>query len=505
MRNSYWGYWLIMLGIFVVVIMMLASDATTTNTQDYYQLKEVANSALYDSIDYSYYTQTRQIRILKEVFIENFLRRFSETIAPNDKYKIQFYDLYESPPKVSIKIATSTAGFIVGRDAGDDAITNLDVVNMIDLIVEMKGNDLSTPCDVTGCKRKVEEDSECPYYGEGTTPTGGATPITNNIATPNGGTNQNGGGTNQNGGGSNPAAGESTDENVATACSDGEFEEFDVSGLKAYAMGPVNVRENANSSSKKLKTMTGGEEVTVIGKSKTGKYWRVQYDGDKCGWVYGPYMAVNLQTYLPKNGATSVQFNITNASSSIYYADDSHTTICHRNGQCINGRQFYTGAYKPIGIYEFAKKLKNAAIQLQNSGRTLVIVDAYRPVGITYFMRDVFSDYLTANRNTQYAKDIKNFGQSWFLASNASNHNFACAVDVDIAGEEMPTQVHVLNVNAANAYYRKGAANANSLEQVMLGNGLSTIKSEWWHYQHCPNEIKNFISGGADFWNNGFA
>jgi len=51
MKESYWGYWLIILDIFIVVIMMLTNNATTTNTQDYYQLKEVANSAIYDAID----------------------------------------------------------------------------------------------------------------------------------------------------------------------------------------------------------------------------------------------------------------------------------------------------------------------------------------------------------------------------------------------------------------------------------------------------------------------
>ena len=116
MSESYWGYWFILLGVFITMIMVLSNDATTTDTQDYYQLKEVANSALYDAVDYSYYSQTRQVRILKEVFVENFLRRFAETVNITDSYKVEFYDLYESPPKVSVKISTSTAGFIVGSN-----------------------------------------------------------------------------------------------------------------------------------------------------------------------------------------------------------------------------------------------------------------------------------------------------------------------------------------------------------------------------------------------------
>ena len=92
MKESYWGYWLILLGIFIMVVMLLLNDATTTDTQDYYQLKEVANSAIYDSVDYSYYSQTGQIRIIKEVFVENFLRRFSQTVSMTDTYKIDFYE-----------------------------------------------------------------------------------------------------------------------------------------------------------------------------------------------------------------------------------------------------------------------------------------------------------------------------------------------------------------------------------------------------------------------------
>ena len=164
MKESYWGYWLVILGIFIAVVMMLANDATTTNTQDYYQLKEVANSAIYDSIDYSYYVQTQQIRILKEVFVENFLRRFAETVNVTDSYNVQFYDLYESPPKVSIKISTTTAGFVVGRDVndatGEGAVTDLDVVNSIDLMVEFDYN-LRTCSDDLNCSEPLDY---CEYY-----------------------------------------------------------------------------------------------------------------------------------------------------------------------------------------------------------------------------------------------------------------------------------------------------------------------------------------------------
>ena len=163
MKESYWGYWFIILGLFVVSILLLTNDATTTSTQDYYQLKEVANSAIYDSVDYGYFQLTGELRIHKEVFVENFLRRFAETVSPSNTYDIEFYDLYESPPKVSIKVSTQTDGFIIGRDSGADGSTSLDVVNSIDLIVEFDNADGHTD----GGYQLSNDYAYCDYYGSG--------------------------------------------------------------------------------------------------------------------------------------------------------------------------------------------------------------------------------------------------------------------------------------------------------------------------------------------------
>lgn len=147
MKESYWGYWLIMLGVFIVVVMMFTQDATTSSTQDYYQLKEVANAAIYDSIDYAYYAQTKQVRMLKEVFVENFIRRFAATASMTDTYQIDFYDLYESPPKVSVKVTSATNNYNIANDS-----TGIDIVNSIDLIVEFDSFDPKNPTTDQGCE-----------------------------------------------------------------------------------------------------------------------------------------------------------------------------------------------------------------------------------------------------------------------------------------------------------------------------------------------------------------
>ncbi len=150
MKNSYWGYWLITLGVTIVVVMMLVQSASTTNTQDYYQLKEVTNAALYDSIDSAYYYQTGDVRIKKELFVANFLKRFAQTVSLTDSYQIDFYDLYEAPPKVSVKVTTKTGNFMIA-----DESNSLDVVNSIDLVAELN-------YDPTYCSTNESGGQECP-------------------------------------------------------------------------------------------------------------------------------------------------------------------------------------------------------------------------------------------------------------------------------------------------------------------------------------------------------
>ena len=80
MKESLWGYWLIVLGIFILSVMLLLQNYTTTNEQDVYLIKEITDAAMGDSLDLAHYRKYGEIRIIKEKFVENFVRRFSETI-----------------------------------------------------------------------------------------------------------------------------------------------------------------------------------------------------------------------------------------------------------------------------------------------------------------------------------------------------------------------------------------------------------------------------------------
>lgn len=134
MKESFWGYWIIALGVFVIIIMMLVSNVTTTNTQDYYLIKDVTEAAMVDAVDYSYYRFYKELKINREKFIENFMRRFSETVSLNS-YTIDFYDIYEAPPKVSVKITTESGNYMINGDA-----SSFDIVNKVDAVLELSGN-----------------------------------------------------------------------------------------------------------------------------------------------------------------------------------------------------------------------------------------------------------------------------------------------------------------------------------------------------------------------------
>ena len=131
MKATYWTYWLILLGIFIIGVMMLVSSVTSGTTQDYYMLKEVTQSAMVDALDYSYYRLYGDIKINEDKFLENFIRRYAESTTISKKFNIEFYDIYELPPKVSVKISSSSNSVNVANTANN----SFDLVNKLDVIL----------------------------------------------------------------------------------------------------------------------------------------------------------------------------------------------------------------------------------------------------------------------------------------------------------------------------------------------------------------------------------
>lgn len=130
MKESMWGYWIVVLGISIMSVMVLLQNYTTTSEQDYFLIKEVLEASMYEAVDYGYYRDTGELKMNTEKFVENFVRRFSETVNINKNYKLEFYQIYEQPPAASVAVKTKTDGSNFGQQAGSTE-ASADVVNRL--------------------------------------------------------------------------------------------------------------------------------------------------------------------------------------------------------------------------------------------------------------------------------------------------------------------------------------------------------------------------------------
>ena len=125
MKEASWGYMIILLGVVILAIILLMQRITVTSEEDFYLGREVMEAAMLDAVDYGTYRLTGRIVMSEEKFIEVFLRRFSESVANNKTYQIDFYDVYEEPPKASVRIRTSSGTTTINSD---DFSTNIDTL-----------------------------------------------------------------------------------------------------------------------------------------------------------------------------------------------------------------------------------------------------------------------------------------------------------------------------------------------------------------------------------------
>lgn len=130
---------IIMLAMFTFGVINIASSYQTGNELDYYLLKETTEAAMVDAIDIGYYRLSGGLyRMDKEKFAESFVRRFAQNVSNNREYDIKFYDINETPPKVTIKVDSATATSFSGD--------NLNISNKISSVMETnyKENILTT-------------------------------------------------------------------------------------------------------------------------------------------------------------------------------------------------------------------------------------------------------------------------------------------------------------------------------------------------------------------------
>lgn len=130
MKESFWGIFIIMLGVTSIAFIFFFQTVTNTDEQNYILLKEITEAAMYDAVDLASYRQTGTVRIDREKFVENFIRRYAESVTIGNTYRVDIYDVNETPPKVSLRVSSTEKSNVT------DEILEFDISNRIDAILE---------------------------------------------------------------------------------------------------------------------------------------------------------------------------------------------------------------------------------------------------------------------------------------------------------------------------------------------------------------------------------
>lgn len=164
MKSAVWGYLFLFLGILGIVLINLFGNLTIDDEQNYYLLKEVTKSALIDAVDVTAYRvgigydgvtsetdpesmhcvegQTEVIRIVKERFVESFIRHFAESVDRSNEYVITFNDIDECPPKVTVTVKSNQSLSLLARILGKGKgkvnyeTDTIEIVNVLSAILE---------------------------------------------------------------------------------------------------------------------------------------------------------------------------------------------------------------------------------------------------------------------------------------------------------------------------------------------------------------------------------
>lgn len=162
MNSSMWMYFFMVMGILGIVLINIFGHVVISNEQNYYLLKEISEAAMVDAVDLKAYRDgvgwdgvtedtdpesmhclegiPGTVRIVKEKFVESFLRRFANSADLSRKYKIIINDIDECPPKVTVTlVSTEKFSFLSFFKVEYD--TDENIVNVLTGILENKTPD----------------------------------------------------------------------------------------------------------------------------------------------------------------------------------------------------------------------------------------------------------------------------------------------------------------------------------------------------------------------------
>lgn len=285
---------------------------------------------------------------------------------------------------------------------------------------------------------------------------------------------------------------------------DGKLE-LPVNGATGYASVDVDVFNNDLTVI--YTTLKPGKGFRILNEYET--WWQIYVKADPetggtediIGWVRHNLCMINLPDVIP-----SIIYNNTNAYKSVFRANEEvipeitgeqlYSYSDRKDGVIFNERLQKNEYIVPV-LYAMAERICQAQRKAQANGDTLVIYEGFRPL-------ETQNRVYNAVLNLPYSQ--KNFGSYdmiWFIARGKANHQMGYAIDTSlaqivetkysVAGKykypqfdryieyNMPCQIHELSVMATLANARDNIY-AQGLQKYCNDAGLSSIPSEWWHF-----------------------
>mgnify|MGYP004474176479 CR=1 FL=1 len=143
MKYSFMGTAMIVIGLMGLVALVMFENVAVNNESEYYTLREAVKASMYESIDLAYYRSCDDnckyggLKISEEKFVANCTRRFFSSISGTGKgYQLTFYDIMESPPKVSVHVNSKTNSYGLFKNEETSFDGSFDINNALSAILE---------------------------------------------------------------------------------------------------------------------------------------------------------------------------------------------------------------------------------------------------------------------------------------------------------------------------------------------------------------------------------
>lgn len=123
---------MIAFGIVGIGFIVLFENVTINNESEFFVLREAVEASMYEAFDETYYIKTGKVKIIEQKFVANCTRRFFNSISGAGKgYQLTFYDIMESPPKVTVVANSKTDNYSAVGLGGEDGFNILNGLSAI--------------------------------------------------------------------------------------------------------------------------------------------------------------------------------------------------------------------------------------------------------------------------------------------------------------------------------------------------------------------------------------